>query len=57
MIARIKLASNLYWPLFIAMAVTICTFEAWLISSTFFAQNPETLAFAITFDIAHGIPT
>ncbi len=56
MTARLKLAANLHWPLFLTMAVTICSIETWLVTSAFFLQNPDTLTFAITFDIALGIP-
>ncbi len=56
MTAHIKLSLALYWPLFIALAVSICAVEIWIVSSAFFAQNPGALAFGITFDLVIGIP-
>ncbi len=56
MTARLKLATNFHWLFFFALATTICVIEAQIISSKFFAQNPDMLALAITFDIALGIP-
>jgi hypothetical protein len=56
MTTRIKFSLNLYWPLFIALAVSVCAVEIWIVSSAFFAQNPSALAFGITLDIVIGIP-
>jgi len=57
MTARIKFSLNLYWPLFIALAVSICAVEIWIVSSAFFMQNPNALAFGITADIVIVIPS
>jgi len=57
MTARLKLSLNLYWPLFIALAVSICAVEIWVVSSIFFMQNPNALAFGMTADIVIVIPS
>lgn len=56
MTARIRLAANRHWLLFLAMATTVCALESAIVSSPFFMQNSEALAFAITLDITLGIP-
>jgi len=57
MTARLKFSLNLYWPLFIALAASICAAEIWIASSAFFMQNPNALAFGITADIVIAIPS
>jgi len=54
---RMRLSVNAYWSFFIALAVAICAVEIWIVSSAFFMQNPNALAFGITVDLVIIIPT
>lgn len=57
MTARLKLSLNFYWLLFILSALFICIAEILIISSSFFAQNPDALAFGITADLVIVLPS
>lgn len=57
MTAHYRLSTPLLWPLFVGMVITICAIAIGIVASTSFAENPDLFAWAITFDIALGIPT
>lgn len=57
MTTRLKLSLNFYWLLFIVLALFICIAEIWIISSSFFAQNPDALAFGMTADLVIVLPS
>jgi len=45
-----------YLPLFLGLTALLCTLEWWIITSAWFPLNPHVLSFAITIDLALGIP-
>lgn len=56
MTVRMKFLLKSPWLLFIALTATICAIEFWIVTSTFFIQDPEVLTLGIMVDIALGIP-
>jgi len=54
---RMRLPANACWTFFIALAVSICAAEIWIVSSAFFMQNPNALAFGVTVDLVIVIPS
>lgn len=57
MITHFKFSHNFYLSIFISLALSICVAEIWIISSSFFAQNPNVFAFGITVDLVIVIPS
>ncbi|NUM73852.1 hypothetical protein HUU40_05785 [candidate division KSB1 bacterium] len=56
MTIRMKLPLNAYWAFFLSFALTILAIELGIVSSIYFAQNPDVFSLALTLDFVLGIP-
>ncbi len=56
MTIRMKLPLNANWAFFLSLALTILVVELGIVSSIYFAQNPDVFSLALTLDLALGIP-